>query len=132
MVAHSRGLGVCLVAAVLGTVLLAGGVVGSVALLQARVALRDDILSASQPAAVQTASYVADTRGNVLLADRLDVQTAMDRHDNDYLDDVLEQWSTRNPHNDSVFLFAEDGAWGGLLGAIALTPQPPLPRERGS
>src|SRR6185503_18901915 len=61
-------------------------------------------------AAVQTASYVADNRGNVLLlADRLDVQAAMDRHDNEYLDDALEQWSSRNPHNDGVFLFAEDG-----------------------
>jgi hypothetical protein len=111
---HSRGLGVRLVAAVLGTVLLAGGAVGGVAVLQARAAMRDDILSASlaaaDMAAAQTASYVADTRGAVvLLADRIDAQRAMEQHDNDYLDDVLEQWSPRNPHNDGVFLFAEDG-----------------------
>ena len=90
------------------------GAVGGVAVLQARAALRDGILSASlaaaDMAAAQTASYVADTRGTVmLLADRFDVQRAMERHDDDYLDDVLEQWSARNPHNDGVFLFADDG-----------------------
>src|SRR3954452_20183636 len=114
MVRRSRGLGVRLVAVVLGAVLVAGGAVGSVAVLQARAALRGDILSASQAAAdmaaAQTAVYVADTRTNVLLlANRLDVQRAIERHDDDYLDDVLEQWSARNPHNDGVFLFAEDG-----------------------
>ncbi len=58
-------LGTRLVAAVAGTALLAGSVVGSVAVLQARAALREDILTSSlasaELAADQTLNYVTDS-----------------------------------------------------------------------
>ncbi len=58
-------LGTRLVAAVAGTALLAGSVVGSVAVLQARAALREDILTSSlasaELAADQTLNYATDS-----------------------------------------------------------------------
>jgi diguanylate cyclase (GGDEF)-like protein/PAS domain S-box-containing protein len=107
-------LGTRLAAAVVGTALLAGSAVGTVAVLQARDTLRASIqsrsLAAAELAADQTLNYVTDARNDaLLLASRSDIRSSVEQSDWAALVPQLRQWLDMNPHNDTVTIFDLDG-----------------------
>ncbi len=120
-------LGTRLVAAVVGTALLSGSVVGAVAVVQARSAVREDVLASNmataQLAADQTHGYVTDAQNAVLLlASRGDIRGAVEREDWRQVSSELAQWAPMNPHNDGVAVFGLDGVF--RAGAMDTSERP--------
>jgi diguanylate cyclase (GGDEF)-like protein len=108
-----RRLAFQLVASFLATALLAGAAVGTLSALQARSALREQVLSANLAAvdlaATHAAIYVAGVQASArFLATSPTLQAAIEQGNFASLAAELEHWQTFNPHAETVTFFDVD------------------------